>query len=991
MTKLLYIIGSLLMLLTVTVTGVLAFIPEAIFHTHEYASEVTKEATCTLDGETTFTCGCGDSYTEKIPAFGHTEEALAGKAATCTEAGLTDGSKCTACDETLVKQEEIPALGHDIVVDEAKAPTCTEVGLTKGEGCSRCDYTVSQEEIPALGHDIVVDEAKAPTCNDTGLTAGEHCTKCDYKVEQEIVDALGHDIKILAALKPTCTDTGLTQGYYCARCDGYNIKQDLVPALGHSYDNDDDTTCNACDHVRTPACKHPNTEAIGTPKDATCTENGITAGIICCDCGEIVNPQEIIEKLGHNIVNYEAKDPTCTEAGHNAHEACTRCDYTTGEEIPALGHDIVVDEAKAPTCTETGLTAGEHCTKCDHKVEQTVVDALGHKEVIDAGISVKCFTDGITEGKHCSVCEEILIKQEVLKAPGAHNWNGTSCTVCHATKFEAETFEILNKTTDKNMVGSEGKKPADVYYPSGDAFVFNLQYAPNATLRFSAYSSADQTAVMTFRMGRRQYAVKPSDIFILKVNGEEVAFNSSEFSVETDSSLRYYDWVEIAVATIKLNEGDNVIELVRLDNDRGLNFDYVSICPEEGNTILDSRERTNGHSYTNWEFAVEPNYTTAGSASAYCDYCRSFKTVELPVVSAENGYVQLSYGVKSVWKYTTSDNVEVVVEVHEEAKKFSFLVTDDDDIFTNVVDNNGPEAATGRYTNKNKNNYGIFYELTQGATFTIKVNASQATEAVLVLVLRGNSGGEPYAYQDVIKSVSVTSGGNTTNGVISDDGVVLAGWKPENNTSAEVAVINLKEGENIISFTMGDLNINIAGFEILAFAEEVTHQPTKIVYGGNIADFDPFVKENGGSFVKGTGATAKVTDATNGVYYQKNNTGATFTMTVTVDHDMTVVFYLGLTAGTSAGYKATTGEILTSITSTDSAGGENTVVRFESATTSFKGWNANTNTVKLGFATISLKEGTNTITFVFGSKNINIAAVYLHGTEELIIGKNELE
>ena len=40
-------------------------------HTHAYEESVTKEPTCTEDGEMTCTCICGDSYTVIIPAFGH--------------------------------------------------------------------------------------------------------------------------------------------------------------------------------------------------------------------------------------------------------------------------------------------------------------------------------------------------------------------------------------------------------------------------------------------------------------------------------------------------------------------------------------------------------------------------------------------------------------------------------------------------------------------------------------------------------------------------------------------------------------------------------------------------------------------------------------------------------------------------------------------------------------------------------------------------------
>ncbi len=50
-------------------------------------------------------------------------------------------------------------------------------------------------------------------------------------------------------------------------------------------------------------CAHANTEAIGTPSDATCTEPGITAGEKCSDCGEIITKQETVPMVPHNFVN----------------------------------------------------------------------------------------------------------------------------------------------------------------------------------------------------------------------------------------------------------------------------------------------------------------------------------------------------------------------------------------------------------------------------------------------------------------------------------------------------------------------------------------------------------------------------------------------------------------------------------------------------------------------------------------------------------------
>lgn len=48
-----------------------AIIGEPVEHTHSYIATVTTPATCDTPGVRTYTCLCGDSYTEAIPAAGH--------------------------------------------------------------------------------------------------------------------------------------------------------------------------------------------------------------------------------------------------------------------------------------------------------------------------------------------------------------------------------------------------------------------------------------------------------------------------------------------------------------------------------------------------------------------------------------------------------------------------------------------------------------------------------------------------------------------------------------------------------------------------------------------------------------------------------------------------------------------------------------------------------------------------------------------------------
>lgn len=74
--------------------------------------------------------------------------------------------------------------------------------------------------------------------------------------------------------------------------------------------------------------------------DPTCTEKGYTT--YTCSCGESYI-DDYVDALGHDTVQHDAKEATCAEAGWNAYETCTRCDYTTYEEIPASGEHTYVD------------------------------------------------------------------------------------------------------------------------------------------------------------------------------------------------------------------------------------------------------------------------------------------------------------------------------------------------------------------------------------------------------------------------------------------------------------------------------------------------------------------------------------------------------------------------------------------------------------------------------------------------------------------------
>lgn len=74
-------------------------------HVHDYIEEV-QEATCEKDGVRTYTCECGDTYTEEIKATGHVFTEYIYNADATFSADGTETAKCSGCDLTDTKVAE---------------------------------------------------------------------------------------------------------------------------------------------------------------------------------------------------------------------------------------------------------------------------------------------------------------------------------------------------------------------------------------------------------------------------------------------------------------------------------------------------------------------------------------------------------------------------------------------------------------------------------------------------------------------------------------------------------------------------------------------------------------------------------------------------------------------------------------------------------------------------------------------------------------------
>ena len=188
----------------------------------------------------------------------------------------------------------------------------------------------------------------APDCENDGYT--RHSCGCGYYYDDEIVPATGHtegEVVVENKVDATCTTDGSYDNVvYCTVCEVELSRETKTIEAGHNH------------------------SAVVTPP--TCTEQGYTTHT--CACGDSYI-DTYVDALGHDEIEHDAQEQTCTEVGWDAYVTCSRCDYSTYNEIPATGHSHSVS-VTPPTCTEQGYTT--HTCHCGDCYVDTYVKANGH-------------------------------------------------------------------------------------------------------------------------------------------------------------------------------------------------------------------------------------------------------------------------------------------------------------------------------------------------------------------------------------------------------------------------------------------------------------------------------------------------------------------------------------------------------------------------------------------------------------------------------------
>lgn len=418
---------------------------------HNFSKQITTAATCSQNGQITYTCNqCGFVKTEayadatahnyvtnaagtqnecnichavQLIASGESAEV---KAADLKNAGsirldnasisLSDEAKGVLEGKDNVNVGAAPLSGSDL--DDALAalgtnyeggqPTVYNFTMSSGgtaitefggKVTVRISYTLSEGEDPneivvAYINGDKVEEVLARYDNGFAIFETEHFS---YYTVTRMTPAqrcakFGH-VERTVTQEPNCTTPGYTISV-CVRC-GETTKNEKKEALGHDYEV--------------------------TEVKATCTVNGKKT-YKCKRCNDVFNMTLFAE--GHNWTETAKVEATCKNPGSASYK-CDKCsaEYTVTE--PQKDH-AVKSTVVLPTCTQRGYTEIA-CVMCDYKSIIDYKDALGHSEKTKVFLPT-CTEEGYTL-VYCERCNAELNNKDIVAAKGHTMVNGV-CSVC---------------------------------------------------------------------------------------------------------------------------------------------------------------------------------------------------------------------------------------------------------------------------------------------------------------------------------------------------------------------------------------------------------------------------------------------------------------------------------------------------------------------------------------------------------------------------------
>ena len=257
--------------------------------------------------------------------------------------------------------------------------TCKAEGA-KHKECTKCEEVLETGTIEKLENHSPAEAVKENFVDSNCETEGSYnsvvyCSVCEAKLSSEakVVEKKDHTPSgWIEDTKATCKTEG-TKHKECTECEEVLETGTIEKLTIHTYTDDTDADCNICGEKRVIACLHANTRVV-QGKDATCTESGLTDGVICDDCKQMIAEQRVIP-AAHKEVIIPKIEPECNICGWTEGKECSECyeviiAQKPIKELGCTGGDWIIG------MEPTDFDPGERYKRCIRCGEVTSIEII---------------------------------------------------------------------------------------------------------------------------------------------------------------------------------------------------------------------------------------------------------------------------------------------------------------------------------------------------------------------------------------------------------------------------------------------------------------------------------------------------------------------------------------------------------------------------------------------------------------------------------------
>ena len=483
---------------------------------HKYGvGEVITQAACGVEGKTVYTCKvCGSSYTQITPALSHQlDEGIVTKQATCVEKGMITYT-CTLCGSTFDEETDIDPNAHEWGEGAVtKQPDCKTDGLMTYT-CELCGST--RDEVIPKNDEHKWDSGKvttAPTCGKTGITTYT-CEVCGI-TKTEVTAATGDHYfgKGEVVKAADCTHTGLKH-FTCSGC-GLEVDTVIPKSAVHKWDSGKQTkaptlTSEGSITYTCTLCGKKLTRAVPKLVDISALDISVLPASYTYD-GSAKRPAVVIKNGSKTLVSgtdYDITYTNNTRAGTAYVTVTGKGTYTSTvkKTFTILASDI--SKATASGVSKSYVYTGKSLTpavtlkigtKTLSRGSDYTVTYKANKDIGKATITLK--GKGNYKGTK-SVTFNIIPKAVTLKSLASSKaknltvkWSKNTTATGYQIVYSTDKSFSSKKTT--NVTGAATVSKTLTWLTSGKTYYVKVRAykTVNGTKYYSAYSSVKSLKV----------------------------------------------------------------------------------------------------------------------------------------------------------------------------------------------------------------------------------------------------------------------------------------------------------------------------------------------------------------------------------------------------------------------------------------------------------------------------------------------------------------